>query len=353
MLVALCFLATVPGGSAVKTSLRSGDGPTRKKGATFMTGAETLPMLNRAYEWISGATGTMSNKLMGSKKPPLERYPFVDWSMTCNSDSKEENTNDMYNFKELAGAGDAGIAVVVERSAGRKQMIAKFDKITPSHPSSDLKHECDVFRRLQAAGVPNTLTCEAECIHKDKNVIILSPHIQDAFSVRSQLDPDEFNNDAALEEAMRSTIQTGWDMLKAGVANGDQGSNILYTRDGRTTFIDMGAATDLATSPISANTFRAVHMHVDAVLDKIPDSFWAEGYTPPQEVGMPVTPTKHLYDVIEYANQYIEQQVESMIISRGPSIQKSGRAAHLANVASPIKYLPTAWSTLRALHYIQ
>lgn len=167
----------------------------------------------------------------------------------------------------------------------------------------NLSHECAVLRYLADQGVPNLVSCEASCEYQGRAMIVVSPFVPGALYFHGAIqvkapaslwqrflaffglaptsssaphnstavsgsapqnstavpsvdevtaaDPCalpptpacSLSDPAAVDRASRATLETGYAMLAAGVANRDQNHNILYLPDGTTMFIDMGLAT--------------------------------------------------------------------------------------------------------------
>ncbi len=174
------------------------------------------------------------------------------------------------------GSGTSGVLVQLHRgSESGPKVVAKLFQGDPKE--ENLSHECEIYRLLQRHHVPNTLTCEAACVYSGCAMIILSPFVEeDSSQFPDDLPESYFDDDDALRRAVFETLRTGKAMLEAGVANSDQSLNILYGKDGSTTFIDMGLATNLREASRFDQGYRS-EQFISHVLGKVPESWWLNG----------------------------------------------------------------------------
>lgn len=189
-------------------------------------------------------------------------------------------------------AGLHGIIVMMHRgdSSGPK-VVAKFWRGGTS--GENLNHECRIMRHIEASGVTGTLTCEAACEHNGHTMIVLSPFLDgEAKSFPLDLPLDYFASEAALRKAVKETFRIGFSMLNAEITNIDQNHNILYLRDGTTTFIDMGLAAYLREQQWHGMKIFHVDEFLSQLFDKMPASWWHNGKaaTILREVEWPSTP---------------------------------------------------------------
>jgi hypothetical protein len=205
-----------------------------------------------------------------------------------------------YSFDAPLGKGFEGVTVLVRGQGGASErLVAKLtrspamDGSAMSSAALRLQKECQHYRTLEAAGVPHTLACEAECSHGPEGdehyMAILKPFVERAkpwtgtwiggpvfnaskrpFGPGSprqitgrEAEPAELGRFAPqVERALRLSFETVWAMLRIPMANTDQHHNILYQEDGTPTFIDMGMAEDLSKEMTSV----------------LPKEFYVEGF---------------------------------------------------------------------------
>lgn len=213
------------------------------------------------------------------------------------------------------GAGAQGVTVLMhEGSDSGPKVVAKLWK---GAGEENLNHECEILDLLQQHRVPNTAICQASCDHNGQVMIVISPFQEGTKYFFKAVDEKFFDSAAAVSRAVRDTLITGWNMLEAGVANIDQGHNILYSPNGATLFIDMGLAFNLEKDPgHEYPTLLSVHINgfLDHMLNKIPDAWWQDGRATQllEEVGKPTTP-EGLHASVDFA-----KLIDEKVLARVP-----------------------------------
>jgi len=184
---------------------------------------------------------------------------------------------------------------LVHRESDNQQVVLKAS----GSPDMDVvtQYECDMLRKVST--IEHIVRCEASCVPVGgTRSIIVAPFVQHAASARYSVNKLKVQGTRLSEQekdnAAELTFKTGFEMLKAGVVNLDQAHNILYASDGTPTFIDFGRAVDLQAKKYPAAfdhwckkapkdprkmdirdfNKKAVHVFLEALVEKAPDSWW-------------------------------------------------------------------------------
>lgn len=186
------------------------------------------------------------------------------------------------------GAGAHGVAVLMHRGTKKgPQVVVKLVKSELNLKEENLNHECDVSKVTEAAKVQNVVVCEASCLLDGRPMIVVSPFKSKAKNFIGPIRPTYFESAAAAESAIRLTFTTGFAMLEAGVANIDQGHNILYGKDGSLLFIDMGLAVIVNKLVGVMRTFH-VERFIKQLVQKLPADWWKDGTADKILVGLKI-----------------------------------------------------------------
>lgn len=223
--------------------------------------------------------------------------------LQCGSHSY---TGDASGLVQGVGSGHHGVTVLLHRdSSNGPKVVAKIWKGNVA--DENLNHECRILKLLQDHHVPTVVTCEAACEQNGNIMIIISPFKEGRpRSFIGKVSESWFDSPAAVRQAIKGTLETGFGMLTAGAVNMDQAHNILYGKDGSLLFIDMGLANE-----VKAKFHTS--MFLDALFEKIPPAWWLDGRANEilEEVTFPPDFKSRIREAIQYSQDYARRHPES------------------------------------------
>jgi len=193
---------------------------------------------------------------------------------------------------EGIGSGAHGVTVIMRKnSPSGEKVVAKLFK--GDKERENLNHECDILETLEEAGLKDgsVLRCAGRCENNGYPMIIVEPFLEGRDSFIGSLRESYFTSSEAAHAALVNMMKTAMAMLSAGVANIDQGHNMLWSNDGKVTFIDMGLAADLR---VVYDRMIGYHVEkfVEHMFDKIPPAWYKDSRYGDvmSEVHLPTTP---------------------------------------------------------------
>lgn len=215
---------------------------------------------------------------------------FGAWACCMQADSLREHDGqvmetDVVTFScdgiqfEYFGEGwsQGRQSIVSDVKSGGKSFIMKRPNYKGRLWDDNLQKECFLLNYLNNKGLQGIPKCVAECIliAEDVGAIIEQPVLPNKdpefergrdestnppswHAIIMELVPGSglmqghvnLNNETAEKRAIQNMLQTTWDMLMAGVLNGDQYHNILFTMEGQANFIDFEGASFISTVPL-------------------------------------------------------------------------------------------------------
>lgn len=188
------------------------------------------------------------------------------------------------------GYGAHGVTVTMRSgSTSGAKVVAKLFK--GEKERENLGHECEILNLLERHNVPGVLKCAGSCENNGYPMIIVEPFLEGRQSFLGPLEESYFDSPQAIHKTAVNMMKTAVAMLSAGVANIDQGHNMLFSKDGQVTFIDMGLATDLRTE-IQGMMGYHVKRFSEHMFNKIPVSWYKDERFKAvmNEVSLPSTP---------------------------------------------------------------
>jgi len=166
--------------------------------------------------------------------------------------------------KHTTKPGQFGIVVGLHKAkTGRTPDVAaklmptnQMDTNTRDRALKDAEKECAVMQHLESQGVTHCMKCLGVCEVQGLHVLIMTPYVvtSSPSKVQQPSDPSRpirtpfFKDEERELLAVRNTVNTMIDFVRAGVANTDQGHNVFYFKDGNILLFDFGAAEMLKSS---------------------------------------------------------------------------------------------------------
>lgn len=188
------------------------------------------------------------------------------------------------------GYGAHGVTVAMHKDGPQgPKVVAKLFK--GKTQDENLNHECNILQTLKTNGVNGVLECAGACENNGYPMIIVEPFLEGRKSFFDAIDESFFKSPETAKAAMLRMMKIAMSMLSAGIANIDQGHNMLFSQYGQVTFIDMGLAADLRVIWEPMIGYH-VKTFMKAITKKIPATWYNDGRFDAlmRDVTLPTTP---------------------------------------------------------------
>jgi len=270
LLVVAVSLVTCTDAMRVATSIHAKRNATSLDHASAKTSALAKRMA--AEEFVSLLGESFCDGGSGSFE-----YKGVSGTCSLKCGRRGADTGPKYTGPvEGIGSGAHGVTVIMRKnSPSGEKVVAKLFK--GAKDQENLNHECDILETLEEAGLKDgsVLRCAGRCENNGYPMIIVEPFLEGRDSFIGSISESYFTSSEAAHAALVSMMKTAMAMLSAGVANIDQGHNMLWSKDGKVTFIDMGLASDLRVELDYMITYH-VKRFVEHMFDKIPPAWYKD-----------------------------------------------------------------------------